>query len=100
MSAEFSSADLAESLARGRPCICRGDGALGELARDGGCILLGEAGPSEIASAIGGLLSSPPALSALESAARSRRFKSWSRYADELVAWMGTLGWHADSRWI
>ena len=86
---------VAESLARGRPCICRGDGALVETAAGGGCVVVDTALPGELASAIGGLLSSPSALASLETAARGRRFKSWSRYADELVAWMGTLGWHA-----
>jgi glycosyltransferase involved in cell wall biosynthesis len=88
---------VAESLARGKPCICRGDGALGEIAAGGGCLLMRSADAAEIASAIGGLLSSKQALGALETAAKARRFKTWSRYADELLAWMGTLGWRADA---
>lgn len=82
---------VAESLARGRPCLCRMDGALGEIARAGGCIGLGAAGPSEIAQAIAGLLASPSTLASLSAAARGRQFKAWSAYASEFLAWMGSL---------
>jgi glycosyltransferase involved in cell wall biosynthesis len=82
---------VAESLVRGRPCLCRMDGALGEIASAGGCAGLGAAGPAEIAGAMGRLLSSPGELAALGSAARARRFKGWPQYASELIAWMGTL---------
>ena len=43
---------VAESLARGRPCLCRMDGALGEIARGGGCVDIGAAGAPEIAAAM------------------------------------------------
>jgi glycosyltransferase involved in cell wall biosynthesis len=82
---------VAESLVRGRACLCRLDGALGEVARDGGCLGIGSAGAVEIASAIGVLLGSPFDLATLEASARARRFKSWSQYTSELLAWMGTL---------
>jgi glycosyltransferase involved in cell wall biosynthesis len=83
---------VAESLVRGRPCLCRMDGALGEIAAGGGCADLGAAGPADIAAAIARALSSPGELAALASAARARRFKGWAQYASELAAWMGTLG--------
>jgi glycosyltransferase involved in cell wall biosynthesis len=86
---------VAESLVRGRACLCRLEGALGEVARDGGCLGIGSAGSSEIASAIGGLLGSPFDLATLEASARARRFKSWAQYTSELLAWMGTL--HRDA---
>ncbi len=82
---------VAESLARGKPCICRSAGALGEIARGGGCLGLGEAGQAEIAAAIGRLLESPAELASLGAAARGRRFKTWTEYAAELLAWMGSL---------
>ena len=40
---------VAESLARGRACLCRTEGALGEIARGGGCGSLGAAGAAEVA---------------------------------------------------
>ena len=85
---------VAESLARGRPCLCRFAGALGEIARGGGCVDLGAAGPAEIAAAIDGVLTSPARLSSLQEEARGRTFKTWPAYASELVAWMGTLPGH------
>jgi glycosyltransferase involved in cell wall biosynthesis len=83
---------VAESLVRGRPCLCRMDGALGEIASGGGCADLGAAGSSEISAALGRLLRSAGELAALASAARARRFKGWSQYASEIAGWMGSLG--------
>jgi len=82
---------VAESLARGRPCLCRVRGALGEIARAGGCVDVGGASAAEIASAIGALLSSPAELARLAAAARARTFKGWAQYAAELGSWMGSL---------
>lgn len=86
---------VAESLARGRPCLCRFEGALGEIARGGGCMDLGEAGPNAIAAAVEELLVSPGKLAALSEAARSRKFRTWPDYAAELLPWMNSLGRHA-----
>lgn len=86
---------VAESLARGKPCLCRTEGALGEIARGGGCVSLGAATAPEIAAAIGGLLGSPAELDALRQAAKGRLFKPWTAYASELRDWMGTLPRHA-----
>lgn len=86
---------VAESLARGKPCACRMEGALGEVARGGGCVDLGGASAPEIAAALGGLLSSPGQLAALASAAKGRQFKPWASYASELSDWIATLRRHA-----
>jgi glycosyltransferase involved in cell wall biosynthesis len=85
---------VAESLARGKPCLCRTVGALGEIARGGGCMSLGSAGSVEIAAAIARLIEFPAELSALEEAARRRRFGSWEEYCDGLLAWMASLPRH------
>ncbi|HEY5079681.1 MAG TPA: glycosyltransferase, partial [Opitutaceae bacterium] len=82
---------VAESLARGKPCLCRTTGALGEVSRDGGCLGIGGASIQEIAAGIRRLLQSPAELSALAGAARGRRFKTWDEYCAELLGWMGTL---------
>jgi glycosyltransferase involved in cell wall biosynthesis len=82
---------VAESLSRGRPCLCRFDGATGEIARGGGCASVGAADASGIASAMGSLLRSPASLAALRAEARGRRFKTWPEYVAELTGWMGTL---------
>jgi glycosyltransferase involved in cell wall biosynthesis len=82
---------VAESLSRGKPCLCRFAGALGEIARGGGCVDLGAAAPAEISSAIKWVLGSPRELSALCDAARARRFKNWAEYSAEILAWMAGL---------
>jgi glycosyltransferase involved in cell wall biosynthesis len=82
---------VAESLIRGKPCVCRTEGALGEIARGGGCLTAGNAGPVELAEAIGRLVESPAELAALTAAARGRRFEDWDHYARQLVDWMGSL---------
>jgi glycosyltransferase involved in cell wall biosynthesis len=82
---------VAESLARGKACLCRTDGAIGEIALGGGCMSLGSASAGEIAAAIGALAASPFELAQLGALARGRRFKDWPQYASELRGWMVTL---------
>ncbi len=80
-----------ESLAQGKPCVCSARGALGESARGGGCLALKSVDAASLAAAIARLLRSPDELAALGAEARTRRFKSWANYADELVSWMNRL---------
>lgn len=82
---------IAESLTRGRPCLCRWDSALGEIARGGGCAGLGSASAAEITATLGRILGSSSELNALTKVARSRTFRTWQQYAAELIAWAGTL---------
>jgi glycosyltransferase involved in cell wall biosynthesis len=83
---------VAESLARGRVCLCRTTGALGEIARAGGCVDLGGASAQDIAAALEPLITSAQALAALEAVALQQRFRDWSAYAADLTAWMASLG--------
>lgn len=80
-----------ESLARGKPCICSGRGALGEISRSGGCVALEKLDASTLSSAIVLLIESPAMRSSLVAEARSRVFKSWADYTEELVTWMQSL---------
>lgn len=80
-----------ESLARGKPCICSGRGALGEISQAGGCVALPALDVASIASGMSRLLRDPADLRMLETAARRRTFKSWAGYAGELSAWMQSL---------
>jgi glycosyltransferase involved in cell wall biosynthesis len=82
---------VAESLSRGKPCICSGRGALGELARGGGCLEVDPPGPRELAAAIQSLLADPARLAALAAAARARRFKTWKEYSAEVADWIAAL---------
>jgi glycosyltransferase involved in cell wall biosynthesis len=80
-----------ESLVHAKPCICSARGAIGESAAGGGCITLDSVDATAIAAAIRRLLAAPSELAALGEQAKARRFKRWTRYADELLAWMREL---------
>ena len=80
-----------ESLAHGKPCVCSSRGALGESARGGGCLTLDTVDATHLAEAIGQLLADPAVATTLASAARQRRFRSWTDYARELTSWMQTI---------
>ncbi len=87
-----------ESLARGKPCICSGRGALGESARDGGCLTLDHVDdPAVLAAALDRLLTGPAELATLTTAAGARTFRTWPQYSGELKAWMRTLPRGANS---
>lgn len=80
-----------ESLSYGKPCISSAQGALGESTQGGGCLALASVGAPALAEAIEILLTDPARLSDLTIAARDRKFKTWSTYAEELVTWIATL---------
>ena len=80
-----------ESLARGKPCVCSAQGALGEISRGGGCIALDVPDSDHLANALASLLNSSAQLGELAATARTRRFKSWADYSRELVTWMQSL---------
>jgi glycosyltransferase involved in cell wall biosynthesis len=80
-----------ESLARGRPCVCSGRGALGEAAQGGGCLTLPQVDARSLAGAIEFLLKDGTALPRLGAEAARRHFKTWADYAHELEGWIPTL---------
>ncbi len=80
-----------ESLAHGKPCVCSGRGALGEISRHGGCLALDAVDAPTLAAGLARLLASPAEREALAAAARQRTFKSWAGYTRELTTWMRDL---------
>jgi len=82
---------VAESLLRGKPCVCLGTGALGEISQGGGCVPLAEVTAGALATAIGDLLAHPEELAALSAAASHRRFQNGVEYANKLAAWTATI---------
>jgi glycosyltransferase involved in cell wall biosynthesis len=80
-----------ESLSRGKPCLCSGRGALGEISRGGGCLPLAALDAETLATAIARLLHDSAERHALAMAARARTFKSWADYTRELTGWMRSL---------
>ena len=76
---------IAESLWHGKPCICGGNGALGEVARGGGCLIVDQTSEDAIASGIKKLLSDQEAYVRLCTEARARKFRSWPDYIEKLL---------------
>jgi glycosyltransferase involved in cell wall biosynthesis len=83
---------VAESLIRGKVCVCAGTGALGEISLGGGCQTVADPTPEALAEACAGLLLDPVKLDRLTTEARGRTFPTAADYARRLVEWMQTLG--------
>jgi glycosyltransferase involved in cell wall biosynthesis len=75
---------IAESLWHGKPCVCGGNGALGELARPGGCLIVDQTNPDALADAMRTLLIDGAAYERLSADARAREFRTWTDYIDKL----------------
>jgi glycosyltransferase involved in cell wall biosynthesis len=76
---------IAESLWHGKPVVCGGNGALGELARDGGCLIVDQTSEDSLAAGIEKLLTDRNTYDRLCSEARARTFRSWSDYMHNLL---------------
>ena len=76
---------IVESLLHGKPVVCGGNGALGEVAREGGCLIVDQTSVETIAGAIKKLLTDGQLYAQLCDEARSRKFRSWSDYIDRLL---------------
>lgn len=76
---------VAESLWRGRGCICSSEGALGELSSGGGCIRVDVNSWQDIAKAFLDLEHSPMLLSQLSVEINQRKLSSWRDYGRELL---------------
>ena len=80
---------IAESLLYGKPCICGGNGALGEVARGGGCLIVDQKSADALAEGIKTLLNKEVYLR-LYAEARARKFRSWSDYTEKLLTHLQT----------
>jgi glycosyltransferase involved in cell wall biosynthesis len=76
---------IAESLAHGKPCICGGNGALGEIAHGGGCLIVDQTSEDALAAGIKKLLSDEETYARLSVEARARQFRTWTDYTEKLV---------------
>ena len=75
---------IAESLWHGKPCICGGNGALGEVARPGGCLIVDQTNADALAGAMKTLLTDNATYQRLSADARARDFRTWTDYIDRL----------------
>jgi glycosyltransferase involved in cell wall biosynthesis len=76
---------ILESLSHGKPVICGGNGALGEVALDGGCLIVDQTDEEALASAMKKLLTDQVAYERLCNEAHARKFRSWADYIDNLL---------------
>ena len=79
---------IAESLWHGKPCVCGGNGALGELARGGGCLIVDQTNTTALADGIRALLQDGQLYQRFANEARSRTFRTWSAYVDKFVSYL------------
>jgi len=79
---------IAESLWHGKPCLCGGNGALGELARGGGCLIVDQTSTTALADGIRALLQDGQLYQRLVNEARSRTFRTWADYVDKFLGYL------------
>ncbi len=82
---------ILESLWHGKPCVCGGNGALGEAARGGGCLIVDQRSEDAIAAGIKRLLTDQATYARLSAEARARKFGSWSDYIEKLLQHLSLL---------
>jgi len=76
---------IAESLWHGKPVVCGGNGALGEVAVGGGCLIVDQTSVDALAEGISTLLSDQQLYSRLCAEARARTFRSWADYTAKFL---------------
>jgi glycosyltransferase involved in cell wall biosynthesis len=76
---------IIESLLYGKPCVCGGNGALGEVAGGGGCLIVDQTSVESLANGIKKLLQDRQLYARLVEEARARRFRSWADYIDNFL---------------
>ncbi|PYL99483.1 MAG: hypothetical protein DMF19_12330 [Verrucomicrobia bacterium] len=79
---------IAESLAHEKPCVCGGNGALGEIAQGGGCLIVDQTSEDALAAGIKKLLTDQETYARLTREARTRTFRSWSDYTQKLLEYL------------
>ncbi len=80
---------ILESLWHGRPCVCGGNGALGEAAGGGGCLVVDQSRAETLADGIARMMSDPELYANLQSEALNRSFDDWESYAVGLLRLLG-----------
>ena len=76
---------VAESLWRGKPCICSDDGSIGEIADGGGCFLVNPRSLEEIELAFERLSTDEALYEKLSQEIAARDMKTWRQYAADVL---------------
>jgi glycosyltransferase involved in cell wall biosynthesis len=75
---------VAESLWRGKPCLCSNSGSIAEIARGGGCLAVDPRSLEAIAEGFETLATDDDRYRQLLREIAARPFKTWSRYAAQI----------------
>ncbi len=76
---------ILESLWHGRPCVCGGNGAIGEVAAGGGCLEVDQTDPAALAAGMARLLDDAALYQRLYDEAGTRPFGTWEELARQLL---------------
>ena len=76
---------VAESLIRGKPCVCAGSGAVGEVAAGGGCLTVDVSSSEDLAAGIRSLLNNEELLADLQKQAAERTWPTWTSWMDRIA---------------
>lgn len=77
---------ILESLWYGKPAICADFGAMFEVAEGGGCVTIDVRDVEAMASAMCDLANAPDRLARLKAEAKSRTFRTWRGYVEDVAA--------------
>ena len=79
---------VVESLSHGRPVVCGGNGALGELAAGGGCLVVDQSNVPALAEGLRRLLTDPALRQRLSEEAQQRKFPTWEKYVADALPFL------------
>ncbi len=79
---------IVESLTHGRPVVCGGNGAIGELATGGGCLIVNQTDPQALADGICQLLTDADLHARLVAEAGARKFPTWEEYVADCLPFL------------
>ena len=87
--AEGYGTPAAESLWRGKPCLCSNEGSIAEIAEGGGCLTVNPRRLEEIEAGFEALVTDTVLYDQLLLQISEREMKSWKAYADEVAQQLG-----------
>ena len=79
---------IAESLWRGKPCLCSGVGSMKEIAERGGCLEIDPMSTESIAEGLSRMMGDRELQARLLKELKSREFKTWQKYAEEILRFL------------
>lgn len=79
---------IAESLWRGKPCLCSGVGSMKEIAEKGGCLEIDPMRKESIADGLIRMMCDRDLQARLLQELKLREFKTWKKYSEEILGFL------------